>query len=83
VKHRNLQGIAFAEKMMLDTTETYSLTTLMVGIGPVLLGIAIAYGIYMYRGRSRVEKRYSQDATKQLYRKAAKQESKGVDTFSQ
>jgi hypothetical protein len=59
---------------MLDTIENFSLTTLMVIVGPILLGLAMAYGVIHSRHRSRAMRQQSESATKSLYTAAADQE---------
>lgn len=59
---------------MLDTLTNVSLTTLMVVIGPVLLAIAIGYGLFALRHRSRSMKEHSDQATRRLYRDGAERE---------
>jgi hypothetical protein len=43
-------------------------------IGPLLLLAAIIYGVMMYRWRSQSIKNRSEDATRDLYRDAGRQE---------
>jgi hypothetical protein len=59
---------------MLDTVENFSLTTLMVIVGPVLLALAMAYGVVQSRYRSRTARQHSETETKSLYAAAAEQE---------
>jgi hypothetical protein len=66
---------------MLETTETMSLTSLLVIVGPILLGMALIYGAVMYRKRSRALKQYTDVSTKRLYKDAAERErrAEGAD----
>ena len=59
---------------MLDTIQNLSLTTLMVIIGPILLGLAIAYGIVRSRRRTQAANAHTEAATRSLYRQARKEE---------
>jgi hypothetical protein len=59
---------------MLDTIENFGLTTVMVIIGPLLLGLAMAYGIWAYRRRSRGMKQQTEASTVELYQQAADRE---------
>ena len=59
---------------MLDTVETFSLTTLMVILGPILLALFMAYGVMRTRHRSRAERQRTDDATRSLYASAAEKE---------
>jgi predicted RND superfamily exporter protein len=59
---------------MLDTIQNLSITTFMVIIGPILLGLGIAYGIVLSRRRTRAAKAHTEAATRSLYRQAGKEE---------
>jgi hypothetical protein len=67
-------SIVEGERRMLDTIENFSLTTLMVIVGPVLLALAMAYGVMQSRYRSRAARQQSDAETKSLYAAAADQE---------
>jgi hypothetical protein len=60
---------------VLDTPTSTLLLTLMEIVGPILLAAALIYGMMQYRKRSRQEVRYSEDATRKLYRDAGRHES--------
>ena len=62
--------------LMLETITSVSLLTLMEIVGPVLLGIALAYAIIRVRRRSRAERSYTDEATRRLYREADRQEKR-------
>jgi len=59
---------------MLDTVENFTLTTLMVIIGPILLALFMAYAVMRTRHRSRADRQRSENATKTLYATAAENE---------
>jgi hypothetical protein len=48
-------------------------------VGPVLLFAALIYGVVMYRRRSLSQKRMSEEGTRDLYRKADRQERRTED----
>jgi hypothetical protein len=63
----------------LDTIEHYGIATLMVIVGPISLGLAMAYGVIHSRNRSRATRQQSESATKSLYTAAADQERRAAD----
>jgi hypothetical protein len=46
----------------------------MVVIGPIVLALAMAYGIWAYRRRSYAMKAHTEATTKEIYRRAAEEE---------
>ena len=61
---------------MLETITSVSLLTLMEILGPILLGLALVYGIVRMRRRSRTERAHTDEATRRLYREGARQETR-------
>jgi hypothetical protein len=59
---------------MLDTGTSLSLLSLMEIVGPLLLGVALIYGLVKYRKRSRAMRVHTEEATRKLYREGASQE---------
>jgi hypothetical protein len=59
---------------MLETVTSLSLLTLMEIVGPVLLGVALAYGILRSRRRSRSDRLRTDAATRNLYQQSATRE---------
>jgi hypothetical protein len=53
---------------MLDTIQGLSLLTMAEIVGPILLALALIYGIYHSR-RRRGQEQAADEATKQLYRR--------------
>lgn len=52
--------------------DTGGLTLLMVVAAPVLLAAAIVYGMMRNRGRTQAEKRRTEQATRELYDREAR-----------
>ena len=63
---------------MLETLTSVSLLTIMEIVGPIILGLAIAYGIWRTRGRSKSEKARTAEATRALYDQADDEERKAI-----
>jgi hypothetical protein len=61
---------------VLETIQSLSLLTLMEIIGPILLGMALVYGIVQTRRRSRAAKARTEAATRNLYRQEDAKERK-------
>jgi hypothetical protein len=59
---------------MLENLNSVSLLTIMEIIGPIILGLAIAYGIWRTRHRSKAQKAQTAEATRALYKRADDQE---------
>jgi hypothetical protein len=59
---------------MLDTGQSMSLLAILEIVGPVLLALALIYGIVQWSRRSRAAKRASDEATRRLYREGAAEE---------
>jgi hypothetical protein len=53
---------------MLETVQSMSLLAIMGIVGPVLLAVALVYGMVQWSRRSRAAKRVSDEATRRLYR---------------
>ena len=67
---------------MLDTLFNFALTALMVIVGPALLAVALAYGIFKSGSRSRAMEKQTDGAAKRLYREGSDQERRGREPLS-
>jgi hypothetical protein len=65
---------------MLETVQSMSLLAIMEIVGPVLLVVALVYGIVQWSRRSRASKKVSDEATRRLYREAQAEEELDLDT---
>jgi len=49
-------------------------TVIEVMVLPLLLGLALVYGVVMYRRRSQAQKQMTEERSRQLYARGAEQE---------
>jgi hypothetical protein len=64
---------------MLENLQSVSLLTIVEIVGPMLLALALLYGIIQTRRRSRRSEIAGQQATRRLYREGAERESRGAE----
>ena len=64
---------------MLETVQSMSLLAIMEILGPVLLAIALIYGIVQWSRRPRVAKKVSDEATRRLYREGETEKEPDLD----
>jgi hypothetical protein len=64
---------------MLETVQSMSLLAIMEIVGPVLLAIALIYGIVQWSRRPRAAKRVSDEATRRLYRRGDPEKEPNLD----
>jgi hypothetical protein len=65
---------------MLETVQSMSLLAIMEIVGPVLLAVALVYGIVQWSRRSRAAKKLSEEATRRLYREGEGEKELDLDT---
>jgi hypothetical protein len=65
---------------MLETVQSMSLLAIMEIVGPVLLAVALVYGIVQWSRRSRASKKVSDEATRRLYREGEAEKELDLDT---
>jgi hypothetical protein len=65
---------------MLETVQSMSLLAIMEIVGPILLAIALIYGIVQWSRRPRAAKSISDEATRRLYREGQAEEELDPDT---
>jgi len=59
-----------------EALQSVTLLTIMEIVGPILLAVGLAYGIFAARRRSRAARLATEEATCRLYRDAAREESR-------
>lgn len=65
---------------MLETVQSMSLLAIMEIVGPVLLAVALVYGIVQWSRRSRAAKKLSEEDTRRLYREGDAEKELDLDT---
>jgi len=65
---------------MLETIQSMSLLAILEIVGPVLLAVALIYGIVQWSRRPRAAKKVSDEATRRLYREGQAEENLDLDT---